>query len=105
MTETTQHLTFTESLDQFLRGLDKNPLTIEAYRTDVLQFIRYLADTDFTVTSVNQVQRSHITEYLAYLKGLGRTGVTRARKLVSLQVYFSFLVKSVAILQSPRCKH
>jgi site-specific recombinase XerD len=53
------------------------------------------------VTSVSQVQRSHITEYLAYLKGLGRTGVTRARKLVSLQVFFSLLVKSGTLPHSP----
>jgi site-specific recombinase XerD len=101
MTETTKQQTFTESLDQFLRELDKNPLTIQAYRSDVFQFINYLAETDFTVTSVSQVQRSHITEYLANLKGLGRTGVTRARKLVSLQVFFSFLVKSGTIPYSP----
>jgi site-specific recombinase XerD len=101
MTETTKQQTFTESLDQFARELDKNPLTIQAYRSDVFQFINYLAETDFTVTSASQVQRSHITEYLAYLKGLGRTGVTRARKLVSLQVFFSFLVKSGTISHSP----
>ncbi len=80
MTETLRHLTLTESLDQFLRGLDKHPLTIMAYRTDVFQFMSFLAETDFTVTQVSQVERWHITEYLAYLKGLGRTGVTRARK-------------------------
>ena len=101
MTQTSTHQTFTESLDQFVRELDKNPLTIRAYRTDVVQFLRYLSETDYTVTSVSQVQRSHITEYLAYLKGLGQTGVTRARKLVSLQVYFSFLVKSGTISHSP----
>jgi site-specific recombinase XerD len=101
MTETTKQQTFTESLDQFLRELDKNPLTVQAYRSDVFQFINFLGDTDFTVTSVSQVERSHITEYLAYLKGLGRTGVTRARKLVSLQVFFSHLVKSGFIPTSP----
>ena len=76
-------------------------MTVQAYRIDVLQFIRYLAETDYTVTSASQVQRSHITEYVSYLKGLGRTGVTRARKLISLQVFFSFLVKSGLIPHSP----
>ena len=93
--------TLTESLDQFLHELDKHPLTIEAYRSDVLQFLSFLAETDFTVTTVSQVERWHITEYLTYLKGLGRTGVTRARKLVSLQVFFSFLVKSGTLPHSP----
>ena len=93
--------TLRESLDHFIRSLDKHPLTIQAYRSDMLQFMSFLAETDFTVTTVSQVERWHITEYLTYLKGLGRTGVTRARKLVSLQVFFAFLVKSGTLLISP----
>ena len=101
MTQTTRHLTLTESLDQFTRELDKNPLTIQAYRTDVSQFIRYLAETDYTVTTPAQVERVHIIEYLQYLKSNGRSGVTRARKLISLQVYFSFLVTIGILPHSP----
>jgi site-specific recombinase XerD len=96
MTQTTRQPTLTEALDQFTRELDKSPLTIHAYRADVMQFIRYLAETDYTVTTVSQIERYHITDYLAALKGLGRVGATRARKLISLQVFFSFLVKSGA---------
>ena len=101
MTQTTRPLTLTESLDQFIRELDKNPLTIQTYRTDVLQFTRYLAETDYTVTTAGQVERSHISEYVHYLKSNGRSGVTRARKLISLQVFFASLVKSGVIAHSP----
>jgi site-specific recombinase XerD len=101
MTQTTNQPTLIESLDQFTLELDKSPLTISAYRSDVLQFIRYLAETDLTVTTPGQVERYHITEYLHHLKSSGRAGVTRARKLISLQVYFSFLVKSGGIPHSP----
>ena len=101
MTHTTRQPTLTGSLDLFLRELDKSPLTIQAYRADVLQFISFLAETDCTVTTPGQVERYHITEYLAALKGLGRAGVTRARKLISLQVFFSFLVKSGVLPSSP----
>jgi site-specific recombinase XerD len=81
-------LTLAQALDQFIRTLDKNPLTIHAYRADVLQFITYLAETDSTVSAPYQVERYHITEYLHHLKESGSSGVTRARKLISLQVFF-----------------
>jgi site-specific recombinase XerD len=101
MTQIQRPLTLTESLDQFIRCLDKHPLTIEAYHSDVSQFLSFLAETDFTVTTVSHIERWHIAEYLSHLKELGRTGVTRARKLVSLQVFFSFLVKSGMLPSSP----
>jgi site-specific recombinase XerD len=101
MTQTTGPLTLTGSLDLFLRELDKSPLTVQAYRADVLQFISFLAETDCTVTAPGQVERYHITEYLHHLKGMGRSGVTRARKLISLQVFFASLVQSGVIPHSP----
>jgi len=100
-TEGATKLTLAESLAQFIHQLDKNPLTVQAYRADVLQFLSYLAETDSTVSTPGQVARYHITEYLHHLKGLGRSGVTRARKLISLQVFFASLVKSGVIPHSP----
>src|SRR5262249_52725806 len=58
-------------------------------------------ETDFTVTTPGQVERYHITEYLQHLKGSGRAGVTRARKLISLQVFFTCLMKSGTLPGSP----
>jgi integrase/recombinase XerD len=52
-------------------------------------------------TRAAQVSRYHITEYLKYLVTKGHTGTTRARKLVSLQVFFTFLVKTSGIPHSP----
>src|SRR6266516_7990542 len=93
-TEAATQLTLAQALVQFIRTLDKNPLTVHAYRTDVFQFISFLAETDSTVSTPSQVSRYHITEYLHHLKGSGRSGVTRARKLISLQVFFATFVKS-----------
>jgi site-specific recombinase XerD len=98
----TPHHTLMSSLDQFTRELVKSPLTIQAYRADVQQFIHWMAENDCTVTGAHQVERSHITEYLKYLANdKGYTGATRARKLVSLQVFFSYLVKAGVIPHSP----
>src|SRR5258706_361310 len=92
MTPYTPHTTLASSLDQFIRELDKSPLTIQAYGTDIQQFLTWLIENDLTVSRACQVTRSHIHEYLKYLANKGRTGTTRARKLVSLQVFFTYLV-------------
>jgi site-specific recombinase XerD len=84
-----------------MRELDKSPLTIQAYRADIQQFITWLSENDMTVTRVHHVTRSHINEYLSYLANQGRTGTTRARKLVSLHVFFTYLVKEGVLPHSP----
>ena len=104
MTRPTPHTTLASSLDQFTRELSKSPLTIQAYRTDIQQFITWLNANDLTVTGVHHVTRSHINEYLRYLANQGRTGTTRARKLVSLHMFFTSLVKEGVIPDSPTAK-
>ncbi len=101
MTTSTPHTTLASSLDQFIRELDKSPLTIQAYHADIQQFITWLSENDMTVTRVHHVTRSHINEYLRYLANQGRTGTTRARKLVSLHVFFTYLVKEGVLPHSP----
>ncbi len=91
-TEAATQLTLTQALAQFIHQLDKNPLTVQAYRADVLQFLSFLAETDSTVSTPGQVERYHITEYLRHLKGSGRSGVTRARKLIALQAWCNRVV-------------
>jgi integrase/recombinase XerD len=101
MATPTRHTTLASLLDQFTRELDKSPLTIQAYRTDIQQFITWLSENDLTTTRAHQVTRSHIDEYLKYLANKGRTGTTRTRKLNSLHMFFTYLVKEGLILLSP----
>jgi site-specific recombinase XerD len=49
----------------------------------------------------SKVKRSHVNEYLRYLANNGRAGTTRSRKLVSIQRFFSHLVKEGIIPLSP----
>ena len=100
MTES-PYTTLASSLDQFLRELDKSPLTIVAYRSDIQQFLAWLSDSDATIMAPQQVKRSHVNEYLRYLVNNGRAGTTRSRKLVSIQRFFSHLVKEGIIPLSP----
>jgi site-specific recombinase XerD len=101
MATPTRHTTLASLLDQFTREMDKSPLTIQAYRTDIQQFITWLSENDLTTTRANQVTRSHIDEYLKYLANKGHTGTTRSRKLNSLHMFFTYLVREGVILLSP----
>jgi site-specific recombinase XerD len=104
MRTSTSHATIASSLDQFTRELDKSPLTIQAYRTDIQQFITWLRANDLTVIGAHHVTSSHIKEYLSYLADNGRTGTTLARKLVSLHLFFTYLVHEGVIPSSPTAK-
>src|SRR6266436_4544392 len=60
MNASTPYTTLASSLDQFLRELDKSPLTIVAYRTDIQQFLAWLTEYDAVITTPQQVRRSHV---------------------------------------------
>jgi len=104
MGTTTTHATIMSSLNQFLSGLDKCPSTIKAYRTDMQQFIAWLHAHDITVICAHHVTNNHINDYLRYLADQGRTGTTCARKLVSIHLFFTYLVSEGVIPSSPDVK-
>src|SRR3989442_1489158 len=101
MDTTTQLYT---SLTHYLNSLSGRNLSIhtsKAYRTDLLQFLMWLAENDVTVDSPEKITRSHILDYLSHLAGLGRSGVTRSRKLAAIKEYCKFLVNGQLIARSP----
>ena len=92
------------SLTRYLNSLSGRNLsehTATAYRTDLLQFLAFLAENDVTVNSPEKITRTHILDYLSYLAGLGRSGVTRVRKLAAIKEYCKFLVWEKSIPSSP----
>src|SRR5712692_10876516 len=83
------------SLTRYLNSLTGRNLskhTASAYRTDLLQFLTWLTENDISVQSPEKITRTHILDYLSHLAGLGRSGVTRSRKLASVREYLQFLV-------------
>ncbi len=50
------------------------------------------------------MSKTDIIEYLSYLADLGRSGVTRARKLASIREFFSYLCDHDVISDSPAAK-
>ncbi len=92
------------SLTRYLNSLTGRNLsghTAVAYRTDLLQFLRWLTENDVTVTTPATLTRTHILEYLSSLAALGRSGVTRVRKLASIREYCKFLVAENVLSHSP----
>ena len=92
-----QQLTLDQTIALYIRSLagrNTSSLTTLAYTTDLTQFISWIKENDTTVVSPVQIERAHITDYLSYLSDLGRSGVTRARKLAVIREYFKYLVET-----------
>ena len=75
------------------KGLSKN--TIIAYISDLKKFSIYLDDS-FQINKIEELSKEHIR---LYLKELGKTNTSASitRKLVSLIMFFNFLIKEKII--------
>jgi site-specific recombinase XerD len=96
--------TLESTLDLFLRTLDaknRSRATMQAYRTDLSQFITWLRETNITIDGPSDIERLDVTEYLAHLAGRGLSGVSRARKLAAIREYFRFAQLEGLIDRSP----
>lgn len=98
------HSPLSQTLTHFIKSLNGRNLsthTTIAYQTDITQFLAFLTENDVTVASPESITRTHILDYLSHLAGLGRSGVTRARKLAAIREYCRFLVDAESIPFSP----
>jgi site-specific recombinase XerD len=92
------------TLDLFLRTLEaknRSSATMQAYRTDLRQFVTWLRETNITIEAPADVERLDVTEYLAHLSERGLSGVSRARKLAAIREYFRFAHIEQLIDRSP----
>jgi integrase/recombinase XerD len=99
-----QTLTLDQALTDFLTSLrarNTSILTEQAYSTDIRQFIAWQAETSVVGQTITSVTKTDVIEYLSYLADLGRSGVTRARKLASLREFFRYLYEQELIPASP----
>src|SRR5438270_4639723 len=99
-TQTQLHPSLTRYLNS-LTGRNLSKHTAVAYRTDLLQFLTWLTENDISVTSPENITRTHILDYLTHLAGLGRSGLTRTRKLAAIREYCKFLVAENVLPHSP----
>jgi integrase/recombinase XerC len=84
-----------------LSGKNRSVATLRAYRTDVLQFLAFLKETNIAITEPGDVAKMDVLDYLSFLAKKGLTGIARSRKLSATREYFRFLEGLGAIQKSP----
>jgi len=91
------------------KGYSEN--TIAAYRNDLSQFARFLAEMDPPITSWAEVDKNNIVNYILHLKEREYTSSTVARKVAAIKSFFHFLLAEgiieddpTATLDSPKVK-
>lgn len=93
------------ALERFMNALaarNRSAATITAYQSDLGQFVAWLQANNGTISTIDQVERLDITEYLAELGRKKISGVTRARKLAAIRELFRYFVEQERVLgESP----
>ncbi|WP_102345695.1 site-specific tyrosine recombinase XerD [Bacillus sp. Marseille-P3661] len=80
------------------RGLSNN--TIESYRRDLTQYVNYLKEIEHK-TSINDVVKFHVINYLSFLKEKGRATTTISRNISSIRALHQFLLREKVTSHDP----
>jgi integrase/recombinase XerC len=94
-----------EALQQFLTHLARernfSPCTVDAYRTDLLQFCAHLRETAGREPAPSEVDRLTVRSFLGHLNGAGFKKRSIARKLAALRAFFGHLAREGAVPRDP----
>ncbi|WP_070121594.1 site-specific tyrosine recombinase XerD [Bacillus marinisedimentorum] len=74
--------------------------TVQSYRRDLGQYVLYLDKVE-QLSSVNDVKRAHIINYIHHMKEQGRAQTTIARNLASIRSFHHFLLREKASESDP----
>lgn len=72
--------------------------TVSSYMRDIRQFADWLSAEEISVMDATQL---NISEYLAHLEDLGRSGATVSRSLASLKNFYAYVVTSGFLNKTP----
>ncbi|MEA1961768.1 MAG: site-specific tyrosine recombinase XerD [Bacillota bacterium] len=99
---------FFQQMDGFLNHLkiekSASDLTLVSYRTDLRQFVGFLADENNMSeekVSVGLVNHRSVRDYLALLQDSGMSRATMARKLASLRSFVRYLCRENILETNP----
>ncbi|SFE32170.1 site-specific tyrosine recombinase XerD [Alteribacillus iranensis] len=82
---------------QVEKGLSDN--TVHSYQRDLNKYVHHLENENITETS--QIERSHIIQYLYFLKEQGRSVSTIARSISSIRAFHQFLLREQRSKKDP----
>jgi len=89
-------------LEKFLIYLEKSrrksPNTVEAYKRDLIDFGRFLAEKN---TELSKALNSDVVAYLLKLKKDGKSAATTNRKVASLRAFYTFLINQKVVSDNP----
>ena len=78
---------------------NSSPYTVRNYTTDLLDFFRFLRDSD--IDSLKEVDRHTLRDYLSHLMEKGFVKASIARKLSAIRSFYRYLVREEIIATSP----
>ena len=76
-----------------MEAKNRAELRITTYGSDLAAFAEWLTEHNLLATTVDQVERADITDYLAILGNQDISGTTRAKMLASIRELYRYLVK------------
>ena len=77
------------------RGLSQN--TISAYKNDLFLFFEYFNK----INTIEEVKRSHLSEYIKYLGQTHCIPATITRKIASIKGFFRYMCSTCEIKSNP----
>lgn len=80
------------------KGLAKN--TIVSYERDLRSYAAYLQKVE-QLKSLNEVNRTHLLQFLGHLKQNGKSAKTLARHVASIRAFHQFLLREKICEQDP----
>ncbi len=96
------NIVFSDYLDKFIANLKENGksrYTIIAYKKDIEQFLGYLAKKQ--LSSINDVKKDDIQEFITSLLERGYTKKSASRKLNSIRTFYRFLKNQGIVTINP----
>ncbi len=90
--------TLTEFIHYLETEKNDSPLTIDAYRRDILEFFTFVKRWEIHLTEVDHL---HIRQYLMDLRRKGLSKSTMARKVSSIRSFYRYLCRENIVEQNP----